>query len=135
MNGLMSPFMMINMHSSRCVRCFCCFIINGEVLHSVENFNRTYRVDSDGETIIIGSRTDRLTFTMPNPPELEEIHQIQDGTHEDVAVDDGIVAVAWRDQGVKLYQADGTQINTILAEDAFAVDIFDKTSLILTNKS
>ena len=117
---------------------------DGEILYEAPNVNRTYRVDTDGETIIVGSRTDRVSFwQMPSPPELSLVYQIQpDGTHEDVAVDDGVVAITWRDQGLKLYQSDGTLLTTVSAEDAFAVDIFedrlvysDKEELVLLDIS
>lgn len=108
---------------------------NGEIATSVENFNRAYRVDAQGDMIIIGSRTDRLTFfQMTSPPEMVETHQIQpDGTHEDVAVYGDVVAVTWRDQGLKIYDTSGSELITIPAEDAFTVDIFEQT-LVYTDK-
>ena len=108
---------------------------SGEILHSAPNLNRAYRVDSDGETIIIGSRTDQVSFWTLSGYEMSLVYTIQpSGTHEDVAVDDDVVAITWRTDGLKLYQPDGALIKTISAEDAFTVDIFENT-LVYTDKT
>lgn len=98
----------------------------GEVLDSVNN-GRAYTVDSDGDLIVVGSRTHRIALWRFQEGEtLSPAGFIEgQGVHEKVAVDNELVAVAWRDQGVRLYQSttDVQLLSTIPTTDAYAVDI------------
>lgn len=101
---------------------------NGEIIQDSSSINLVYRIDTDGELIVVGSRTNEISFLEISNTELTVVHQVEaEGTHEDVAVDDGVVAITWRQDGLKLYQDDGQLITTISAEDAFTVDIFEDT--------
>lgn len=98
----------------------------GEVLDR-QNTGRGYSVDSDGDLIVVGSRTHRISLWRFQEGEtLSPAGFIEgQGVHEKVAVDGDLIAVAWRDRGVRLYQSstDVQMITTIDADNAYAVDI------------
>ena len=102
--------------------------VDGRVLDE-QNNGRGYSVDSDGDLIVVGSRTERVGLWRFQEGEvLTPAGFIEGaGVHEKVAVDDELVAVAWRNRGLKLYQSttDVQLLTTISATDAYAVDLAD----------
>ena len=100
--------------------------VDGRVLNE-QNNGRGYSVDSDGDLIVVGSRTERVGLWRFQEGEvLTPAGFIEGaGVHEKVAVHDELVAVAWRNRGLKLYQSttDVQLLSTISATDAYAVDI------------
>lgn len=101
---------------------------DGEVLDQ-QNNSRGYSVDSDGDLIVVGSRTERVGLWRFQEGEvLTPAGFIEGaGVHEKVAVDNEVVAVAWRNRGLKLYQSttDVHLLTSISATDAYAVDLED----------
>ena len=101
---------------------------DGRVLDE-QNNGRGYSVDSDGDLIVVGTRTDRVgLWRFQEGETLTPAGFIEGaGVHEKVAVDDELVAVAWRNRGVKLYQSttDVQLLSTISTTDAYAVDLAD----------
>ncbi len=99
---------------------------DGRVMDN-QNPGRGYSVDSDGDLIVVGSRTERVSlWRFTEPSNLTPSGFIDEsGVHEKVAVEGGVLAVAWRNQGVRLYSTttDVQEIHTLSAEDAYAVDI------------
>ena len=102
--------------------------VDGRVLDE-QNNGRGYSVDSDGDLIVVGSRTERVGLWRFQEGEVLTPAGFIDGAgvHEKVAVDDEIVAVAWRNRGLKLYQSttDVQLLSTISATDAYAVDVVE----------
>ena len=118
---------------------------DGEVLDQ-QNNSRGYAVDSDGDLIVVGSRTERVGLWRFQEGEvLTPAGFIEGaGVHEKVAVDNELVAVAWRNRGLKLYRSttDVQLLTSISATDAYAVDLVgnrlvysDADELILSDVS
>ena len=100
--------------------------LDGRVLDE-QNNGRGYSVDSDGDLIVVGSRTERVGLWRFQEGEVLTPAGFIEGAgiHEKVAVDAELVAVAWRNRGLKLYQSttDVQLLSTISATDAYAVDL------------
>ena len=79
---------------------------DGRVLDE-QNNGRGYSVDSDGDLIVVGTRTDRVgLWRFQEGETLTPAGFIEGaGVHEKVAVDDELVAVAWRNRGVSCIKA------------------------------
>ena len=101
---------------------------DGRVLDT-QNNGRGYSVDSDGDLIVVGSRTDRIgLWRFQEGETLSPAGFINaQGVHEKVAVDNELVAVAWREEGIRLYRSttDVQLVSTIVADNAYAVDLVD----------
>ena len=99
---------------------------DGRVLDK-QNPSRGYSVDSNGDLIVMGSRTQRVSlWRFQEPEQLSPAGFIDgQGVHEKVAVSTDVIAVAWREQGLKLYSTntENTVLTQISATDVYAVDI------------
>ena len=73
---------------------------DGRVLDK-QNPSRGYSVDSNGDLIVMGSRTQRVSLWRFQEPEQLSPAGVIDGqgVHEKVAVSTDVIAVAWRNRG------------------------------------
>ena len=99
---------------------------DGRVLDK-QNPGRGYSVDSNGDLIVVGSRTQRVSLWRFQESERLSPAGFIDGqgVHEKVAVSMDAIAIAWRDQGLTLYGTDTENIllTQISGTDVYAVDI------------
>lgn len=111
-------------------------IETGEIVGRA-NGPRGIHVDAHSGVAVMSSRTQQiLIYDISDPTNIINARSIEneDIAHEDVAIENGRILVAWHSLGLRIYNTDAQMISSIELDNATTVDIKDNRAVVADNK-